>query len=180
MATLFDVPFLRSALLVGGLCFLLAGCGSGESYETVTSEDADRAEAHADEHDHHHEAPHGGHLIELGEHQYNAEVLLEGGQLVVYLLDAHAENPVAIDAESIAFLVEEGESITLQAEAQDGDADGTSSRFAAAVEFDDLEEIHGSVQATIKETEYTGALSHDHDDDHDHAEDHEHDEHDHD
>lgn len=163
--------------LCSSLCLVLAGCAGGEDFETVTSEDADRAEAHADhDHDHHHhEAPHGGHLIELGDHKYNAEVLLEGEpkQLVVYVLDAHAENAVAIESTSITFTPDEGEPIVLEAQPQEGDAEGKASKFVAGTSLTDLEELHGSVQVTIEGTEYAGEVSHDHD--HDHADDHDHD-----
>lgn len=170
--------FLRPTVLLSSLGLVIAGCAGGEDYETVTSEDADRAEAHADHDDHHdHEAPHGGHLIELGDHQYIAEILLEGEpkQLVVYVLDAHAVNPVAIESASITFTPEEGEPITLEAQPQEGDTDGKASKFVATdTTLTDLEEVHGSVQVTIEQTEYAGELSHDHDHaDHDHA-DHDH------
>lgn len=171
---------LKSCLLLVLLSAfsLFGGCAGNESYETVTLEDAERAESHADhDHHHHHEAPHGGHLIELGNHKYNAEVLLEDKQLVIYVLDAHAENAVAIAGESIAFETEDGEPIALTPQPQEGDADGKSSRFVAsggAVEtFGDIEDVHGSVKATIEGTEYTGELSHDHD----HEEDADHDDH---
>lgn len=185
MACFFTVPaqrsfFPRPAVLLSSCCLLIAGCAGGENYETVTSEDADRAEAHADhDHHHHHEAPHGGHLIELGDHKYNAEVLLEGEpkQLVVYVLDAHAENAVAIESESITFTPEEGEPIALVAQPQEGDADGKASKFVAVdTTLTNLEDVHGSVQVTIEGNEYTGNLSHDHDHaeeagEHDHADD---------
>lgn len=162
--------FPRLTVLLSSFGLLLAGCVGGENYETVTSEDADRAEAHADHHHHHHEAPHGGHLIELGDHQYNAEVLLEGEpkQLVVYVLDAHAENSVAIESASITFTPEEGEPIVLEAQPQEDDAEGKASKFVASTSLSDLEDLHGSVQVTIEGTEYAGKLSHDHDHDHDH------------
>jgi hypothetical protein len=169
------LPFLslHRRILLPALCVLMAGCVGGQEYDTVTSEDADRAEAHADhDHHHHHEAPHGGHLIELGDHKYNAEVLLEGDpkQLVVYVFDAHAENAVAIDSPSITFALEEGEPIVLAAQPQEGDAEGKASKFAAAeTSLTDLEALHGSVKVTIEGTEYVGELSHDHDHDHDHA-----------
>jgi hypothetical protein len=164
------VRFPRLTALFSSLCVALAGCAGGENYQTVTPEDADRAEAHADHHHHHHEAPHGGHLIELGDHQYNAEVLLEGEppQLVVYVLDAHAENAVAIESTSITFAPEEGEPIVLEAQPQEGDAEGKASKFVAATSLTDLEDLHGSVQVTIGGTEYAGQLSHDHDHDHHH------------
>lgn len=171
----------RDGMLVStatGVCcavLLICGCGSGEDYQTVTTQDAERAEAHADhDHDHHHEAPHGGHLIELGEHQYNAEVVLEAEpkQLVVYLLDAHAENAVAIDSATIAFLRDGAEPIELTAQPQDGDAEGTASRFVVSggvVDgLADLEGLQGHLTVTIAGSEFSGNLSHEHDHGHEH------------
>ncbi|MBX3439824.1 MAG: hypothetical protein KF861_20205 [Planctomycetaceae bacterium] len=164
------VAVLTSAVLLG-----LTGCGGGGGYTAVTDQDVEQAEAHIDDHHHHaHTAPHGGHLIELGDHQYVAEVVLEeaeGGRLVVYFLDAHAENAVAIPLEKIEFAVEGGEPITLAAEPQDGDAAGSSSRFSASgdsVTVTDIEELHGGLTVEIQGTTYTGALSHSHDHDHAH------------
>lgn len=164
---------MLSALCAAGL-FSVVGCGSGGGYQDVTDEDVRHAEEHVDEHHHHHhEAPHGGHLIELGEHQYNAEVVLDdSGQLVVYVLDAHAENAVAIAQEQIEFAVEGGSPIVLTAEAQEGDPEGKSSRFVAAgdaVNVDDAEELHGSLTVEIDGNSFTGELAHDHEGhDHDH------------
>jgi hypothetical protein len=54
---------------------------------------------HAHGHGHVHVAPHGGTLVELGDHQFNLELLLDRatGELQVFLLDAHAENFVRVD-----------------------------------------------------------------------------------
>lgn len=165
------LPLSKSAVALAGLCLLLTGCSGGDEFKTVTTEDATRAEAHVDEHVHH--APHDGHLIELGEHKYNAEVVLESEpkQLVIYTLDAHAENAVAIAAEPLTLEVTGGEPITLEPQPQDGDAEGTASRFVAggaAVEsISDIEDLQGSLNVTVEGTEYTGTLSHDHEG-HDH------------
>ncbi|MCA9024506.1 MAG: hypothetical protein KDA86_04760 [Planctomycetaceae bacterium] len=151
-----------------------SGCDQGGGYAPVTEKEVEQAEAHVheDEH-HHHEAPHGGHLIELGDHLYNAEVVFEPNneRLVVYVLDAHAENTVAVPLEQIEFAVEGGEPITLAAEPQEGDAEGQASRFSATGEtvaaIKDIEDLHGSVTVEINGDSYTGALEHDHDE-HDH------------
>lgn len=165
---------LSAAFLAGVL--ILPGCsGGGGDYSPVTQEDVEQAEAHVDDHHHHaHEAPHGGHLIELGDHQYNAEVVMEAdGRLVVYILDAHAENAVPVPLEQIEFAVEGGAPITLTAEPLEGEPEGQSSRFTAsadAVPVDDIEALHGSLQIEIEGASYSGELSHDHDEhDHDHA-----------
>lgn len=166
MSFVADYRNLSSCLLFTAL---LIGCAGGDDYETVTSEDADRAEAHVDEHHHSHEAPHGGHLIELGDHKYNAEVVLEAEpkQLVVFILDAHAENAVAIDAQTLSLSLDGAETISLEAQPQEGDANGQSSRFVAAGDavegIGDLDDLHGSITVPIRGTEYTGSLSHDHD-----------------
>tara|TARA_B110000914_G_C15403856_1_gene418550 strand:- start:315 stop:794 length:480 start_codon:yes stop_codon:yes gene_type:complete len=53
---------------------------------------------------HNHPAPHGGQLVELGEHGsgFNLELVLhEEGFLQIYVLDAHVQNFVRISANSI-------------------------------------------------------------------------------
>ncbi len=47
---------------------------------------------------HHHHAPHGGVLVELGDHQFNLELKFDEkrGILQVWVLDGHAENFVRI------------------------------------------------------------------------------------
>lgn len=47
---------------------------------------------------HAHMAPHGGFLIELGNHQYNMEFVLDAGRstMQAYVLDGHAENFVRV------------------------------------------------------------------------------------
>ncbi len=47
---------------------------------------------------HHHHAPHGGVLVELGEHQFNLEIKFDEkrGVLQAWVFDGHAENFVRI------------------------------------------------------------------------------------
>ncbi len=53
--------------------------------------------------EHHHAAPHGGTLVVLGHEAAHLELMLDAkaGELVVYVLDAHAEGAVPIAAASI-------------------------------------------------------------------------------
>lgn len=62
-----------------------------------------KADQHAATGGHVHAAPHGGTLIELGEHAYNLELVRDGssGKLTAYVLDGHAENFVRLAAPSI-------------------------------------------------------------------------------
>jgi len=65
------------------------------------SKSSDHGPAHAGAHAH--TAPHGGILVELGEHAYNLELLRDPatGKLTVWVLDGHAENFVRIASPSI-------------------------------------------------------------------------------
>jgi hypothetical protein len=75
------------ALLALLLCVLLGTACSKKS----------RSHDHAHGH-HEHVAPHGGTLVELGEHQFNLELVQDvtAGTLTAYLLDGHAENFVRV------------------------------------------------------------------------------------
>jgi hypothetical protein len=66
------------------LACALAGCGKKSTSSPMTG----RSTAHA------HAAPHGGTLVEVGDHQFNLELMLDpaAGKLTVWLLDAHATN----------------------------------------------------------------------------------------
>src|SRR5690349_2906424 len=62
---------------------------------------------HAHAHHHHHTAPHGGTLVELGEHAFNLELVRDEptGALIAYVLDAHAENFVRLPLRTIELVV---------------------------------------------------------------------------
>ena len=70
------------------------------------------------EHSHHvHVAPHGGQLVEVGEHGagFNLELVLHpDGFLQIYVLDAHAENFVRIPAYSMTFEIQDINNSTKQ------------------------------------------------------------------
>jgi hypothetical protein len=62
------------------------------------------------DHHHHHTAPHGGTLVELGDHLFNVELVRDAaaGKLSLYVLDAHAENFVRTALPGIALTVQAG------------------------------------------------------------------------
>ena len=165
--------------------FLLMGCGGQEEYREVSDADL---EEHPEEEHHHHEAPHGGHLIELGDHLYNAELVFsqESPHLTLYFLGAHAETPLPIANETVEFHLEhEGgeQPLEFKPSAQEGDPEGKASKFVFDGELpegiDEIEKMHGHLHITIEEVDYEGELEHDHDheghddhDEHDHDEEH--------
>lgn len=159
-----------------------SGCGSDDDEYQEYSE-AGKAEPRDDHHDHHaHSAPHGGQLVELGDHKYNLEFVFdaEGRKLTAYVLDAHAEKAVAIEEAEISFHLESGDEetmVTLQAAPQEGDAEGKSSRFEATgdalpASVKTNKDLKGHVHVTVAGEEFTGDIEDEHDHDHDH--DHEH------
>ena len=65
-----------------------------------------RENEHAHRHEHH--APHGGTLVELGDHVMHVEFLLDGesGLLTAWILDAEAEKPVRVQQTHFGLLVQ--------------------------------------------------------------------------
>lgn len=130
-------------------------------------------------HDHaHHEhpttGPHGGELIELGSDDYHAELVHDeqGGTVTIYILDAHAEQSVPIDATVVTInLIRDGQAaqFTLAATPEAGNPSGKSSRFVSndAALGDGLEQESAEPQLVvmINDKQYRGRIDHAH---HDH------------
>ena len=114
-----------AALLAAGL----AACGKQDH-------------RHAAPDGHGHTAPHGGILVEIGEHAYNLELVRDAaaGKLTVYVLDGHAENFIRLKAASIdltATVGAEKHPLTLKAVASSstGETVGDTSQFEAQAEW---------------------------------------------
>jgi len=91
---------------------------------------------------HHHTAPHGGQLLEIGQHEYNLEFALDRttGTLNVYVLDAHAENFIRVAMESIELIATadgKTEKLVLKAVANNatGEKVGDTSQFQAQADW---------------------------------------------
>jgi len=178
----------------------LVGCGSG-SPETpgekiggtppplASEADHDNHEGHdhGDEEGHAHptEGPHGGHLIELGNEEYHAELLHDEKThaVTIHLLDGAVEEPVAAPLEEITLqLFQDGKFVKFALEAVQGQgaAAGSASQFEIvdAALCDALcheDQLRGRLQVTIDGKPYTGTIEHTSHGDHDHAgHDHEH------
>jgi hypothetical protein len=91
---------------------------------------------------HVHVAPHGGTLIEIGDHAYNLELVRDStaGRLTAYVLDGHAENFVRIampSIEMVAIVGGERRPLTLRAVANTatGETIGNTSQFEAEADW---------------------------------------------
>lgn len=171
----------------------LVGCGS-DSTETTTEKvegtpPPQASEADLDEHaghDHGDEAgqghptegPHGGHLIELGNEEYHAELLHDEKThtVTIHLLDGPAKQTVAVPLAEITLqLFRDGQFVkyALKSVPGPGDPEGAASRFEIvdAALCDALchdDETRGRLQVTIDDKPYTGTIEHDSHEGHDH------------
>ena len=127
---------------------LLGGCGGGES-------------GHG--HGHVHKAPHDGTLVELGNHEFNLELVHDeaAGTLAAYVLGAHAERHLQIEQPSIAINLKAGaetHELELKAVADEltKETVGDTSHFSAQSEWLKKHGISGTVvSVTIKGSTYT-------------------------
>ena len=153
------------------------GCGSDPTEESPTqiegsppplaTDVGDNADA---AHQHPTEGPHGGHLIELGNEEYHAEMLHDEKThtVTVYLLDGPAKETVSISLAEITLqLFQDGEFVKYGLKAVPGqeDAAGSASRFEIvdaslcdALSHDG--ETRGRLQVTIDGKPFTGTIDH--------------------
>jgi len=133
---------LGLVLLVG-----LAACGGDGHHPGDGHDHGDGGHSHA--------APHGGLLIELGDHEANVELLLdaEAGTLTLYALGPHAEEPVRLAAEGIDLTVTLAEGpvqLTLAPVAREltGETVGDTSEFSITdARLVGLSELAGTLPA---------------------------------
>lgn len=119
------IPTLVALCLV-----LLSGCAKKDGH------------THGHSHAHTHTAPHGGTLVELGDHAYNLELLRDRatGKLTAWVLDGHAEKFVRIPAKSfqlVAMPAGKYTPLTMQAvaNAATGETIGDTSQFEAQADW---------------------------------------------
>ncbi|MCA9041659.1 MAG: hypothetical protein KDA65_15005 [Planctomycetaceae bacterium] len=172
---------LSVLVMLLGLLPWVAGCTSEENYTEYEA-----APPQTDEHDdHHHDehGPHEGHLVDLGDHSYLAEVVFDAAThtLGVYLLDHDEMKPLPIEQKEIFAHLHFGdkeEEFTLTAKPQEGDGEGKSSYFELVgnetikEHVTDAEDLEGEIIASIGEKTFEGEIEHHHDHDHDHGHDH--------
>lgn len=117
-------------LLVGTVVALAAGAGCSKK-------------TGGDSHGHHHHtAPHGGTLVELGDHQFNLEFVRDAatGTLTAYVLDGHAEKFIRISLPIIPVTATVGGvpqplALKATANAATGEMIGDTSQFVAQADW---------------------------------------------
>lgn len=161
--------FITICIVLTSALLFAAGCGSdeGDSQEYGKSKDSSTKPAHV-----HEEGPHGGHLIELGEEEYHAELVFdkESRKTTLYVLGSDPHDAHPIDAKEIEFHLEAGDDykeLMFAADRQEEDPEGKSSRFVLAAddlpeEIDDEEKFVGHIDITIGDKVFEGEVEHDH------------------
>jgi len=117
------------AILAVGMA---AGCSQNPGGPAAPAAPAETNGQHA----HGSTGPQGGHLIELGNGKYHAELAHDetSGEVTIYLLDAQARSAVPIEAAALVINLKHGdeaEQFELAASPAEGDPPGMSSRFAS-------------------------------------------------
>jgi len=157
------------------LALMLTGCQQNPAPAPATPPAGTSSGAHKEHgHEHPSEGPHHGHLVELGNEEFHAEVVHEKDTVTVYILDGTAKSAVPIEATELTInLSHDGkpEQFKLDASRDSADPEGKSSRFVSKDEHLgealDAKGSSGKLVVTIQGKQYTGKVSHDHD--HDHA-----------
>jgi hypothetical protein len=133
---------LRAPLAVLLLC-TFAGCSKNSEHKDYSKAPGGEAHAgHNHSHGHVHTAPHGGTLVELGNHAYNVELLRDPatGKLTAWILDAHAENFVRIASPAIEVVAMPGGkftplSLAAVANPATGETVGSTSQFEVQADW---------------------------------------------
>lgn len=142
---------------------------------------AELPKAH-DEHGHAHgeaaEGPHHGSLVELGQEEFHAEIVVDGKahSLKLYLLGPDAKTGATTPATEATLVVEGGPTLTLKA--VEGQPEGKNTVFEvvdekAVHDIAEAEFIHGDLKITVGDKPFEAHVDahfhadHDHDHDHD-------------
>jgi hypothetical protein len=146
--------------------FALAGC---DQPADTTGKSGQETPGEHEEHAHPTVGPHQGHIIELGNEAYHAELTHDDAAktVTVYLLDSKAASAVPIKAAEMTLnLVIDGKprQVKLAAAPQAGDPAGESSAFSimgeATVEALESPKTTGRLVVTIDGKSYSGAIKH--------------------
>ncbi len=142
------IPHL--ALLVIAAAMMASGCSKSHDHAS---------NAHAG---HAHKAPHGGTLVELGDHAYNIELVRDrtAGKLTAWILDGHAEQFIRLKSPTLELIAMPGGDftrLTLQAVANPatGETIGDTSQFEVQADWlKEAGEFAGIFTVEIKGTKF--------------------------
>jgi len=144
---------------MGVLAFV--GCDNRPAADPPHSDEHDHE--HEGDHDHghsHDEGPHDGTVADWGGGKYHIEFTVDHDkqEATVYILGDDGKSPLAIKAEEIDLVIKDpAMEVKLKAAPQEGDADGTTSRFVGTHEsLGVVQEYTGTITGVVDDTPYSG------------------------
>ncbi len=160
-------------LMIIFAAIVFIGCESdtqtADSTGTHTHADGSTHDNHVEKTHSHDDAPHGGTIADWGGGKYHVEFTVnhDQQQATVYILGSDATTAAPIAAEEINLAIASPEiQIALKAQPQDGEAEGTSSRFVGTHEnLGIVQEYEGKIYGNVADTAYSGdfkEVPHDH------------------
>ncbi len=154
---------------------LMVGCGAKPADEPTTetaasSEESDHGHPHEEAGGHGHGAgPHDGTLADWGGGKYHVEFTVDHDKQegTVYVLGDDEKTPSPIKTAEIQLSIKDPEmQVTLKASPQEGDPEGTASRFVGNHEgLGVVQEYEGTITGVVDDTPYSGNFKeepHDH------------------
>ena len=167
--------------LTAAFAVVLAGCTDSNSEFTEVRHDEPEI-GHDDHggHGHGHHGPNGGEIVEVGNEEFHAEVVVdeETHRIDVYVLGSDAATARPIDATEVSVSFKHGDEVEefkLAAAALDGEPEGQSSKFTLTDEelFEELHEHSEGATLTFLSggEELSGTVTHSHDHGHSHGHD---------
>lgn len=167
---------MKNSIFIPAMIAFAVGIGCTQTGSTPQADQDGTGESAADEHGHHHAAgdstghrveshshgigPHGGTIADWGGGKYHVEFTVdhEQRQATVYVLASDERTPSPIEAESVELSITDPQiRVALQAEPQDGDPEGKSSRFVGAHEkLGVVQEYAGTITGLDDGTPYSG------------------------
>ena len=168
----------RLALVFGvALSLCVVGC-NGSKDETKTFNDkTDNVTNTAPPEEHHAHGPNGGHIVELGEEEFHAEVAVDKDRkLTVWLLDESMKAAKPVENGTVQILTKvDAKDVTLDLVAAplDGEKDGHCSRFELSADkvpgaVMDIEGLTGDLTLKFGDKSLKTSLTEEHDHGHAH------------
>lgn len=156
--------------LIAAFAFAFTGCAGGDAEFTEVGHD--ESEVADDDHGHGHHGPNGGEIVEVGNEEFHAEVVVDesSNRVDVYILGSDAKTAKPIEATDISLSFKHGDEVEdfkLAAAALDGEPEGQASKFTLTSE-EFIEELHehsegATLTFTAGEESLTGTVTHSHD-----------------
>ena len=150
----------------------VAGC-NGQQAGTPYADAEQGVAADEEGQDHHHEGPHGGHVVELAEdHSIHGEFVVDSAANVARFYVLGADLKSTIEATEVVFHAETADGGEAEVKMTPAGGGEKGSEFTAPLDglpSKDIEQLHGHFHVTVEGKELAGDLTHDHDHDHDHA-----------